>query len=53
MGLRKDLMKLAKEYKKDPKSQYYRHLQKILDLSEKSFVTKKEVFDYVAKWYKG
>ena len=53
MGLRKDLMDLAKEYKKDPKSQYYRHLKKILELSKNSNVSKKEVFEYVKTWYNG
>ena len=50
MGLGKQLKDLSKEYMKDPKGQYFRHLQKILDLHKRSHVSKEEVIDYVNKW---
>ena len=50
MGLGKQLKDLSKEYMKDPKGQYFRHLQKILDLHKRSGVSKKEVIDYINKW---
>ena len=52
MGLGKQLKDLSKEYMKDPKGQYFRHLQKILDLHKRSGVSKEEVIDYVNKWKK-
>ena len=50
MGLGKQLKELSKEYMKDPKGQYFRHLQKILDLHKRSGILKEEVIDYVNKW---
>lgn len=52
MGMIKDLKKLSKEYMTDPKGQYFRHLQKILDLHTQSHVSKQEVLDYVERWKK-
>jgi hypothetical protein len=50
MGLVKDLKKLSKEYMNDPKGQYFRHLNKILNLHSQSGVSKKEVLKYVESW---
>ena len=50
MGLGKQLKDLSKEYMKDPKGQYFRHLQKILDLHKRSGISKEEVIVYVNKW---
>lgn len=52
MGLGKQLKNLTKEYMKDPKGQYFRHLDKILDLHKRSGVSKDEVKDYIDKWMK-
>ena len=52
MGLAKQLKGLTKEYMTDPRGQYFRHLQKILDLHKQSRVTKLEVVKYVEKWGK-
>ena len=52
MGMRKNLMSMSKEYLKNPKAQYYKYLLKVLNLSKKSGVTKKEVMAYVNKWNK-
>lgn len=51
MGLGKNLKDLTKEYMRDPKGQYFRHLEKILNLSKQSKVSKSEVFEYVEEWY--
>ena len=50
MGLGKQLKDLSKEYMKNPKKQYFRHLEKILNLHKQSHVSKDEVIDYVHKW---
>ena len=50
MGLGKQLKDLSKEYMKNPKKQYFRHLEKILNLHKQSHVSKEEVIDYVNKW---
>jgi hypothetical protein len=50
MGLGKQLKDLSKEYMKDPKGQYFRHLKKILNLHKGSGVSKKEVLQYVNEW---
>jgi hypothetical protein len=52
MGLRRDLMDLAREYKKDPKGQYLRNLDKLLDLHTTAGVSPEEVFLHVAAWRK-
>jgi len=51
MKLKKKLMNLSKEYLNDPKSQYYRHLNKMLNLHKNSNVSKEDVLNYVKKWY--
>lgn len=47
-------MKLIKEFqenlKKDPKGQYYKHLQNILNVYKIGNTTKKEVLEYVKEW---
>ena len=50
MGLGKQLKDLSREYMKNPKKQYFRHLEKILNLHKQSHVSKEEVIDYVDKW---
>lgn len=50
MGLTKKMKDLTKEYMNDPRSQYFRHLKKILELHKTSNVTKKEVLQFVEKW---
>jgi len=52
MGLGGKLKDLTKEYLKDPRGQYFRHLQKILDLHKQSGVSKTEVIRYVETWGK-
>ena len=53
MGLTKRLRDLSKEYMNDPKGQYFRHLNKILNLSKSSNVSKDEVKKFVENWYNG
>jgi len=50
MGLRKNLTDLTKEYQKDPKGQYFRHLHKLLEVGLSSGVTTKEIKAYVDTW---
>jgi len=52
LGLRKQLMGMSREYLKNPKVQYFKYLQKILDMSTSSNVSKKDVKSYVDKWAK-
>lgn len=52
MGLSKKLKDLTKEYMQNPKKQYFRHLDKILNLSKSSGVSKQEVKDMVDYWVK-
>lgn len=52
MGLGKDLKSLTKEYMTDPRGQYFRHLEKILNLHTQSGVSKSEVLDHVNRWSK-
>ena len=52
MGLGKQLKGLTKEYLRDPKGQYFRHLEKILNLHKSSGVSKNEVLDYINNWNK-
>ena len=53
MGLAKDLRALAKEFKRDPKGQYFRHLEEVLNLGKNSGVSKNQVLSYCKKWHKG
>jgi len=53
MGIARKMKDLTKEYMRDPKGQYYRHLKKILDLHKQSGVSKIEVLHYCQKWYDG
>lgn len=52
MGLSKKLKDLTKEYMKDPRGQYFRHLEKILKLSNTYHIPKKDVLDFVHDWFK-
>jgi hypothetical protein len=52
MGLGKDLRKMVKEYKQDPRGQYFRNLDKMLNLNVTGKVTKKEVLEHVQEWAK-
>ena len=53
MGIGKKLKNLSKEYMQDPKGQYFRHLEKILNLHKMSKVSREEVKEYFDKWFKG
>lgn len=53
MGVRKDIMGKIKEYKQDPRGQYLKHLNKMLNLHTTGQMTKGEVFEHVKKWYNG
>jgi len=52
MGLGKQLKGMTKEYLQNPKQQYFKYLEKILNLHSKSFVKKEEVVNYVKEWSK-
>jgi len=47
MGVFKKVQNLSKEYMKDPSGQFFRHLEKILNLHEGSGVSKQEVKDWL------
>lgn len=50
MGLKRDLLEKAKEYKRDPTGQYWRHLDKMLNLHNVGKISKKEVLEHVREW---
>jgi len=50
MGLGKQLKGMTKEYLESPRKQYFKYLEKILNLHRSSGVTKKEVSKYVQEW---
>jgi len=50
MGLGRQIKGLTKEYLKDPKGQYFRHLKKLLDISKTHKIPKKEVVRFVRDW---
>lgn len=51
MGFNKQFISVAKKYKKDPRSEYFKNLQKFLDIHFViGKVSKKEVLKYVTKW---
>lgn len=52
MGLGHDLRKMAEEYRKDPSGQYWRNLDKMLNLFQTGKVTKKQVLEHVTEWAK-
>ena len=51
MGLGKQLRGLTKEFMTDPKGQYYRHLNTILELHKRYNIPKRQVKKYVDHWY--
>lgn len=50
MTLTGDLHRLAREYKADPSGQYYRNLEKMLNLYLTGKTSKEEVLCYVQRW---
>lgn len=50
MGLSKRLKGMTQEYLKSPRNQYFKYLEKVLNLHSKSGVKKVEVVNYVKKW---
>jgi len=50
MTLTGDLHRLAREYKADPSGQYYRNLEKMLNLYSTGKTSKEEVLAYVQRW---
>jgi hypothetical protein len=50
MGLTGDLKRMADEYRKDPSGQYWKNLQKMLNLHTTGKVSKHDVYVYVKKW---
>ena len=48
--LGKRLRNLTSEYLSDPRGQYFRHLEKILNLYKNSGVSKDEVLEYIKEW---
>ena len=51
MGFKTQFISVAKKYKKNPKQEYFRNLQKFLDIHYVvGKATKKEVLEYVTKW---
>lgn len=52
MGLSRDLKNMLDEYKKDPKGQYWRNLDKLLNLYKTGKVTKHDVLEHVKAWEK-
>lgn len=52
MGMRKKLMDQAKDFKCDPHGQYFKHLDKLLRVSQSVGVPKKRVLHHVTAWAK-
>jgi len=50
MGLSRDLKNMLDEYKKDPSGQYWRNLDKMLNLHETGKVSRQQVFEHVKEW---
>jgi len=50
MGLAKQLKDLSKEYLKDPKGQFFRQLNTVLELHKRSHVTVEEVIEHLEQW---
>lgn len=50
MGLTRDLKKMVDEYRKDPSGQYWRNLDKMLNLHDTGKVSKQEVLKHVREW---
>ena len=50
----KQLASFGKAYKRDPRGLYYSQLYNVLELCEGvGKTTRKEVLEYVKRWYKG
>lgn len=50
MGLGKRLKDMTREYMNDPKGQYWKYLNEILNIAKKHNISKKEVSKYVQNW---
>lgn len=50
MGITRDIKNLTKEYKRDPKGQYFRKLQQMLDIYKISGASVEEVYQYCKNW---
>lgn len=50
MGLAKQLKDLSKEYLKDPKGQFFRQLDTVLELHKRSHVSVEEVIEHLEQW---
>jgi hypothetical protein len=50
MGLSRDLKNMVDEYKRDPSGQYWRNLDKMLNLYQTGKLTKQQVLDHVKEW---
>jgi len=50
MGLSHDLKNMVDEYKRDPSGQYWRNLDKMLNLYQTGKLTKQQVLDHVKEW---
>jgi hypothetical protein len=51
MSKRVKIKDLMREYKQNPSVQYFKYLDKVLNLHSGSGVLKSEVYEYVIKWY--
>ena len=52
MGTTRKLLKLSKEYMKSPDKQFYKYLQKILNIGIKQGVSKEKIKKFVDDWAK-
>jgi len=50
MGLKNKLKDMTHEYLKDPQTQYFKYLDKILALSQKNHIPKRKVLEHVQSW---
>lgn len=52
MGIGKQLRQMSKEYLKDPKGQFFRQVNAVLDLGKKSGVSNPEIIKHLESWIK-
>lgn len=50
MGIKSKLKEMSREYQENPKAQYFKYLNKVLNLSGNSKVSKQEVMAFVKSW---
>lgn len=53
MGLAKDLRGMARDYKKDPHKQFYKHLDSLLDIGQSQGISKNQILSHVKDYLHG